>query len=70
MLIMQQPKVLMVVVQDFIYLWSPASINGAPTNYGGYKYFSSRSSNMAYDSSGLGNTSVFVSGFFNTQSAM
>jgi len=53
-----------------IYLWSPASINGAPTNYGGYKYFSSRSSNMAYDSSGLGNTSVFVSGFFNTQSAV
>ena len=25
---------------------------------------------MAYDSSGLGNTSVFVSGFFNTQSAV
>ena len=53
-----------------MYLYAPGSYgtgSGSPTNYGGFKYFSSRTSNMAYDSSGLGNTGVFVNGFFNEQ---
>ena len=56
-----------------MFLYAPGSYgsgSGSPTAYGGFKYFSSRTSNMAYDSSGLGNINVFVNGFFNIQAAV
>ena len=56
-----------------MFLYAPSSYgsgSGSPTAYGGFKYFSSRTSNMAYDSTGLANTNVFVNGFFNIQAAV
>lgn len=53
-----------------LYLFNPASYSGDPTTYGTPKWFCSQASNMAYDSSGLGNTNVFVSGYFWTQAAV